>query len=71
MKFRTGIVVGFALGYYLGAKAGHERYEQLRALLDRAGPVSKVRAAVELGRERLRDTTEPDPLDSVVPPSSN
>jgi hypothetical protein len=65
------MVVGFAIGYYLGAKAGHERYEQLRSLLERAGPVSKVRAAVELGRERLREAAEPDPLDSVVTPPSN
>jgi hypothetical protein len=71
MKLRTGLVLGFAVGYYLGAKAGRERYEQLRKLLDRAGPVSKVRAAVELGRERLREAVEPDPFDSVLPPSSN
>ena len=33
MKFRTGAVVGFAIGYYLGAKAGRERYEQLRKVM--------------------------------------
>jgi hypothetical protein len=71
MKMRTGLVVGFAVGYYFGAKAGRDRYEQLRKLLDKAAPVSKVRAAVELGRERLREAVEPDPFDSVVPPSSN
>ena len=71
VKLRTAAVVGFAVGYYLGAKAGRERYEQMRRLLDRAGPVSKVRAAVELGRERLREANEPDVLDSVVRPSSN
>ena len=32
MKFRTGAVVGFAIGYYLGAKAGRDRYEQLRKI---------------------------------------
>jgi hypothetical protein len=26
MKFRTGLVIGFGLGYYLGARAGRERY---------------------------------------------
>jgi hypothetical protein len=70
-KLRAGIVVGFAVGYYLGAKAGRERYEQLRRVLDRAGPVAKVRAAVELGRERMRETGEADTLDSVGPPSPN
>ena len=71
MKLRTGLVVGFAVGYYFGSKAGRERYEQLRRLLDRAAPITKVRAAVELGRERLRDAAEPDPLQSVAPPSFN
>lgn len=71
MKLRTAAVIGLAFGYYFGAKAGRERYEQLRKLLDRTGPVSKVRAAVELGRERLREASAPPPLDSVVPPSSN
>ena len=29
MKFRTGMIVGGALGYYYGAKAGRERFEQI------------------------------------------
>jgi gas vesicle protein len=29
MKFRTGAIVGFAIGYVLGAKAGKERYDQI------------------------------------------
>jgi hypothetical protein len=67
MRFRAGLIVGFAAGYYLGAKAGRERYEQLRRIVERVGPVRKVRAAVELGRERLRG----EPLEAVVPPSPN
>lgn len=30
MRFKTGIVVGAAAGYVLGARAGRERYEQIR-----------------------------------------
>ncbi|HJP66641.1 MAG TPA: hypothetical protein VKA30_10100 [Actinomycetota bacterium] len=30
MKFKTGLIVGFGAGYVLGARAGRERYEQLR-----------------------------------------
>jgi len=29
MRFRTGVLVGLAIGYYYGAKAGRERYEQI------------------------------------------
>jgi hypothetical protein len=78
MRFRTGVIVGLGLGYYFGAKAGRERYEQLRKMMDKAGPgVTKVRAAVELGVERLRDMAEPQPepepdgLEPMLRPSSN
>lgn len=68
MRFRLGLIVGFGAGYYLGARAGRERYEQLRQLVART-PLSKLQAAAELGRERLRG---PEPsLDAVVPPSPN
>ncbi len=30
MKFRTGLVVGIGVGYVLGARAGRERYEQIK-----------------------------------------
>ena len=68
MRFRVGLGLGFALGYYLGARAGRERYEQLRRIIART-PLVKVQAAVELGRERLRVGSEP--MDAVVPPSPN
>ena len=71
-RFRLGIVIGFGVGYYLGAKAGRERYEQLRALVAKS-PLSKVQAAYELGLERLRDTplAAPSPGETVLPPSNN
>ena len=57
MRFRTGLLVGLALGYYLGTRAGLERYEQiqdgLRSIADGAFG-QKVRAGIELGIERLR-----------------
>lgn len=34
MRGRLGLMIGFGAGYVLGAKAGTERYEQLRRLYD-------------------------------------
>ena len=32
MRYRIAFIVGLAVGYVLGTKAGRERYEQLRTL---------------------------------------
>jgi len=69
-RFRLGVVIGFGVGYYLGTKAGRERYEQLRSVVAKS-PLAKVQAAYELGLERLRDTPLPSPGQAVVPPSNN
>jgi hypothetical protein len=34
-RFRAGVVAGLAAGYYLGTKAGRQRYDQIRAGIDR------------------------------------
>lgn len=66
MRFRLGLITGFAAGYYLGAKAGRERYEQLRewaGKLSDTQPFEKAKAAIELALERIRPE-QPD--DSVM-----
>ncbi len=35
MRFRMGLIVGFGVGYVLGAKAGTARYEQIRSMSER------------------------------------
>jgi hypothetical protein len=35
MRFRTGLIVGLAVGYYYGAKAGRDRYHQIDQYLDK------------------------------------
>lgn len=59
------MAIGFASGYYAGAKAGRERYEQINRNLRklRRSPAvdlatDKARAVVELGIERARDVIE-------------
>jgi hypothetical protein len=57
MKFRLGLATGLAIGYYFGAKAGRERYEQMRRWLVNAREgrtLEKAQAAMELGLERIR-----------------
>ncbi|CAN5555274.1 hypothetical protein BH20ACT2_BH20ACT2_09250 [soil metagenome] len=62
MRFRLGLAIGFGAGYYLGAKAGRERYQQLDRWLSKARgsdafetATDKARAVVDLGVERARD----------------
>jgi hypothetical protein len=62
MRFRTGLIVGLAIGYYYGAKAGRERYEQIDDVLDRvreSGAYRRMRAAaddlIDEGRGRALD----------------
>ena len=64
MKFRIGLLCGFGLGYYLGARAGRSRYEQMRRRLERLRDsrlFERMQAAVELGVERLRPEDAPEP----------
>jgi hypothetical protein len=61
MHRQTAFVTGLAVGYYLGARAGRERYEQIRAVLDdlqidRA--LEKGRALVELAVVRVQEARD-------------
>jgi len=67
-RFRIGLGLGLALGYYLGSRAGRERYHQINRTIYRARttkPLHKVKAAVELGRERIR-TRDTEPVQLVL-----
>ncbi len=54
MRFRLGMVIGFGAGYYLGAKAGRDRYEQLNQML------AKVRRsdAYETASHKAKDIVD-------------
>ena len=65
MRFRLGVLTGFAAGYYLGGKAGRERYVQLNAMVKKAkrsdaydNATDKAKAVVDLGVERAKDFVE-------------
>ena len=65
MGFKTGLLIGAAAGYVLGAKAGHERYQQIIDGCarfcgdDRFHSIaSKGKAVVDLAAERVKDTVD-------------
>lgn len=53
MRFRVGLTVGFAAGYYLGAKAGRERYEQINRALRSIAESPATHTAAEKAKEVL------------------
>jgi hypothetical protein len=65
MRFRMGMLMGFGAGYYLGAKAGRARYEQLNAMLRRFQrseayevATQKATEAAHTGVERAKEMYE-------------
>jgi len=68
-KFRFGLAAGLAVGYYLGSRAGRERYEQLNRAASRvlrrhpkvdhaAADLDKAKAVIDLTRERVADAAD-------------
>lgn len=62
MRGRLGFFVGFGAGYVLGAKAGTERYEQLRRLYEnlQESPgfqkaTGRAKDAAQTGMQQARD----------------
>ena len=65
MRFRAGLVLGFAGGYYLGTMAGRERYEQINRLVRKVKRsdafdevTDKAKAVVDLAGERAKDLVD-------------
>ena len=56
MRFRLGVVTGFCAGYYLGAKAGRERYEQINRALQKAKRSDALETAGERARAAVEDS---------------
>ncbi len=50
MGFRFGFLSGFGAGYYLGARAGRQRYEQINRAVDKARRSPAVETATEKAR---------------------
>jgi len=86
MRFRLGFIVGFGLGYYVGARAGRERFEDINRLLRKVKrsdtfetAADKARSAMDNGVDRARvvmdskigsDGAAEAPVDTVWPTSA-
>jgi hypothetical protein len=51
MGFKTGLLVGFGIGYVLGTKAGRERYEELKASWEQFVGKPTVQSVVDTGKQ--------------------
>jgi hypothetical protein len=65
MRFRLGLVTGLATGYYLGARAGRQRYDQINRSLARLRrseafevATERAKAVVEESVEKAREVIE-------------
>jgi hypothetical protein len=58
MGFKTGILVGFGVGYVLGTKAGRERYEELKATWDQFTGNPSVQRIVTKGKDIVETGAE-------------
>lgn len=65
MGFKLGAVTGFVAGYYLGTRAGRQRYDQINrqlARLRRSGAfeqaADRAKTVVEEGVEKARSLVE-------------
>ncbi len=58
MAFKSGLIVGFGAGYVLGAKAGRERYDQIRAFWHTLSGSPAVQRATEKAKEAASTGTQ-------------
>ncbi len=56
MRGKVGLVIGLAAGYVLGARAGRERYEQIKAQVDKVWNLDPVQEQVGKAKDFAKST---------------
>ena len=56
MRGKVGLVIGLAAGYVLGTRAGRERYEQIKAQVDKVWNLDPVQEQVAKAKEFAKST---------------
>lgn len=68
MRMRLGLLIGFGAGYVLGAKAGQERYEEIRDSFNKlmgTEPAQQLQAEVRDAAERAGSLIEEKTSESI------
>ncbi|MDQ2825836.1 MAG: hypothetical protein M3Y04_02530 [Actinomycetota bacterium] len=55
MRFRLGMITGFAAGYYMGTKAGRQRYDQINRGLTRLRRSDTFETATDRAKTLVED----------------
>ena len=69
MRYRLGLLTGFAAGYVLGSKAGTERYEQIREQVNKmmgTEPAQQLQTQVRDAAERAGALVEEKATEGIA-----
>ena len=58
MRFRLGLVTGMATGYYFGARAGRQRYDQMNRAIAKLRRSDAFEEAAELAKSAVEEGVE-------------
>lgn len=56
MGTKTGLAIGFTVGFILGARAGEDRYEQMKAVAAKVRGVPIVAKPLDAAGEKVADS---------------
>ena len=58
MRFRLGFVTGMATGYYMGARAGRQRYDQINRAIARVKRSEAYEEVTEMAKAKVEEAAE-------------